>query len=215
MVCVITYSKVGLSTESLEERCLSEWVTFFKKYCLKFPYYSPLVIKNRSQVPLYIFMLKNCADRSEQSVTSLQMCAKSQKQLVFRWWTQQQDHWDYVVAADSKIKFSADNFIFSLVSTLIVSSPSPVCAHYHQVARVCAKVHQRLHFLKLFGVYKNMMLIFYSSAIEGILRYGITSKFGSLMVKTKLLHFQNLVKTASKIMYIHNINNPKKRSVRS
>lgn len=73
--------------------------------------------------------------------------------------------------------------------------------HTH-VATVCAKVHQRLLFLRrlrLFGVSKNIMLIFYRATIESIIRYGITSWFGNLTVKSKT-QIQNLVKMAGKIM---------------
>ena len=73
-----------------------------------------------------------------------------------------------------------------------------------QVANVCAKIHQRLHFLRrlrVFGVCKNIMLIFYRAAIESILRYGITSWFGNLSVKSRA-EISSLVKTAGKIMGI-------------
>ena len=55
------------------------------------------------------------------------------------------------------------------------------------VAFCCAKIHQRLHFLRrlrLFGVSANIMLIFYRASIESILRYGIASWFGNLTVHT-------------------------------
>ena len=53
--------------------------------------------------------------------------------------------------------------------------------HTH-VADVCTRTHQCLHFLhrlRVFGVSKNIMLIFYRATIESILRYGITSWFGN------------------------------------
>lgn len=71
-----------------------------------------------------------------------------------------------------------------------------------QVATVCARIHQRLHFLRrlrLFGVSKNIMLIFYRAAIESILRYGVTSWFGNLSVKLKS-QILNLVRVAGRIM---------------
>ncbi|XDV36635.1 hypothetical protein PO909_006381 [Leuciscus waleckii] len=70
------------------------------------------------------------------------------------------------------------------------------------VADICSRTHQRLYFLRrlrVFGVCKNIMLIFYRATIESILRYGITSWFGNLTVKTKGQIF-NLVRTAGKIM---------------
>ena len=70
------------------------------------------------------------------------------------------------------------------------------------VADVCARTHQRLHFmrrLRVFGVSKNIMIIFYRATIESILRYGITSWFGNLTVKSKTQIF-NLVKTVGKII---------------
>jgi len=71
-----------------------------------------------------------------------------------------------------------------------------------QITNVCARIHQRLYFLRrlrVFGVGKNIMLIFYRATIESVLRYGITSWFGNLSVKSKTQLF-NLVKTAGKIM---------------
>jgi len=71
-----------------------------------------------------------------------------------------------------------------------------------QITNVCARIHQRLYFLRrlrVFGVGKSIMLIFYRATIESVLRYGITSWFGNLSVKSKTQLF-NLVKTAGKIM---------------
>jgi len=73
--------------------------------------------------------------------------------------------------------------------------------HKH-VSWVCARVHQRLHFLRrlrLFGVSSNIMLIFYKATIESILRYGIVVWFGSLIVKLRA-QINNLVRVAGKIM---------------
>lgn len=73
--------------------------------------------------------------------------------------------------------------------------------HTH-VTSLCSKIHQRLHFLRrlrLFGVCRNIMLIFYRASIESIVRYGITSWFGNLSVKYKSEIFR-LVKMAGKIM---------------
>ena len=73
--------------------------------------------------------------------------------------------------------------------------------HTH-VTACCAKIHQRLHFLRrlrLFGVSTNIMLIFYRASIESVMRYGITSWFGNLTVKLKS-EITRLAKTAGKIM---------------
>ena len=73
--------------------------------------------------------------------------------------------------------------------------------HTH-VTSLCARIHQRLHFLRrlrLFGVSTNIMLIFYRASIESIVRYGITSWFGNLTVKLKS-EILRLVKMAGKIM---------------
>ena len=70
------------------------------------------------------------------------------------------------------------------------------------VTSCCAKIHQRLHFLRrlrLFGVSVNIMLIFYRASIESILRYGIASWFGNLTVKYKS-QIARLAKMAGKIM---------------
>ncbi len=67
---------------------------------------------------------------------------------------------------------------------------------------VCARVHQRLNFLRrlrLVGVCKHIMLNFYRAAIESIFRYGMTSWFGNLTVKSKA-QISSLVRTAGKIM---------------
>ena len=76
-----------------------------------------------------------------------------------------------------------------------------MCWHSH-VTSCCAKIHQRLHFLRrlrLFGVSVNIMLIFYRASIESILRYGITSWFSNLTVKYKS-QISRLAKMAGKIM---------------
>ena len=70
------------------------------------------------------------------------------------------------------------------------------------VTSCCAKIHQRLHFLRrlrLFGVSVNIMLIFYRASIESILRYGIASWFGNLTVKFKS-QIARVAKMAGKIM---------------
>ena len=61
--------------------------------------------------------------------------------------------------------------------------------------------------LIVFGVSKNIMLIFYRATIESILQYGITSWFGNLTVKSKT-QISNLVKTAGKIIGTPALLNP-------
>lgn len=53
--------------------------------------------------------------------------------------------------------------------------------------------------LRLFGVNKKLMMLFYKAVLESIVRYGITVWFGNLSVqcKSKLMH---LLKTAWKIV---------------
>ena len=51
----------------------------------------------------------------------------------------------------------------------------------------------------MFGVSKHIMLIFYRATIESSLRYGVTSSFGNLTVKSKTQIF-DLVKTEGKII---------------
>ena len=73
--------------------------------------------------------------------------------------------------------------------------------HSH-VTSMCAKIHQRLHFLRrlrLYVVSRNIMLIFYRASIESILRYGITSWYGNLTVKYKS-EILRLAKMAGKIV---------------
>lgn len=66
---------------------------------------------------------------------------------------------------------------------------------------ICSKISQRLHFLRrlrIHGVDKNIMLIFYRASIESLLRYGLTW-FGNLSIKLKS-QILNLIKRAGKIM---------------
>ena len=70
--------------------------------------------------------------------------------------------------------------------------------HVHSV---CSKVHQRLYFLRrlrAFGVDEKILVLFYRSIIESILRYGITAWFGNLSVKLKS-QLSRLMRTAMKI----------------
>ena len=70
--------------------------------------------------------------------------------------------------------------------------------HVHSV---CSKVHQRLYFLRrlrAFGVDEKILVLFYRSFIESILRYGITAWFGNLSVQLKS-QLSRLTRTAMKI----------------
>ena len=72
----------------------------------------------------------------------------------------------------------------------------------NQVDFLCSRINQRLHFLRrlrVHGVAKHIMLLFYRAAIESIIRYGITTWFGNLSVKLKS-QLQNLIKRAGKII---------------
>lgn len=67
---------------------------------------------------------------------------------------------------------------------------------------VCTRLEQRFYFLRrlrLYGVNKNVMRLFYKAVLESIVRYGITVWFGNLSVKlkSKLMH---LILTTSKIV---------------
>ena len=56
------------------------------------------------------------------------------------------------------------------------------------VNSVCSRIQQRLHFLRrlrVFGVQRKVMLLFYRSVIESIIRYAISVWFGNLTVKWK------------------------------
>lgn len=71
-----------------------------------------------------------------------------------------------------------------------------------QVGSVCTRISQRLHFLRrlrVHGVAKSVMLLFFRTCIESVLRYGITSWCGNLSVKLKT-QINNLLKRAGKIM---------------
>lgn len=67
---------------------------------------------------------------------------------------------------------------------------------------LCARISQRLHFLRrlrVFGIEKDIMMAFYRASIESIIRYGIIIWFGNLSVKLKA-QLQTLIKRAGKIM---------------
>ena len=75
-----------------------------------------------------------------------------------------------------------------------------VHVHVH-VHSVCSKVHQRLYFLqrlRAFGVDEKILVLFYRSIIESILRYGITAWFGNLSVQLKS-QLSCLMRTAMKL----------------
>ena len=70
------------------------------------------------------------------------------------------------------------------------------------VQYVCSRISQRLHFLRrlrVHGVNKNVMILFYRAAIESIVRYAITTWFGNLSVKLKS-QLHSLINRAGKIM---------------
>lgn len=65
---------------------------------------------------------------------------------------------------------------------------------------VCTGTSQRLHFLRrlrVYGVDKTIMLLFYRSAIESIISYGLTIWFGDLTVKLRS-QLQNVVEELEK-----------------
>ena len=65
-----------------------------------------------------------------------------------------------------------------------------------------SKISQRLHFLRrlrLRGVNKEIMLLFYRAPNESLIRYGITTWFDNLPVKQKA-QLQNLIGRAGKII---------------
>ena len=71
-----------------------------------------------------------------------------------------------------------------------------------QVDCLCAKLGQRLHFLRrlrLFGVSTNIMILFYNAVLESLIRYGMAAWFGPLTVQLKS-KVERLVKTAMKVM---------------
>ena len=66
---------------------------------------------------------------------------------------------------------------------------------------MCSKVHQRLYFLRrlrAFVVNEKILVLFYRSIIESILRYGITVWFGNLSVQSKSQR-SHLMRTVMKI----------------
>lgn len=65
-----------------------------------------------------------------------------------------------------------------------------------QVACIRAQIHQRIHFLhrlRVFGVCRNIMLIFNRATIESVLQYRVTSWFGNLTVKANRQYFSGLI----------------------
>ena len=70
------------------------------------------------------------------------------------------------------------------------------------VEYVCSRISQRLHFLRrlrVHGVNKNVMVMFYRAAIESIIRYAITTWFGNLSIKLKS-QLRSLINRAGKIL---------------
>ena len=70
------------------------------------------------------------------------------------------------------------------------------------VEYVCSRISQRLHFLRrlrVHGVNKAVMMMFYRAAIESIVRYAITTWFGNLSIKLKS-QLRSLINRAGKIM---------------
>ena len=67
---------------------------------------------------------------------------------------------------------------------------------------MCSRISQRLHFLRrlrVHGVNRNVMVMFYRAAIESIIRYAITTWFGNLSIKLKS-QLRSLINRAGKIM---------------
>ena len=67
---------------------------------------------------------------------------------------------------------------------------------------LCAKLAQRLHFLRrlrLFGVSKNIMSTFYNAVLESLIRYGMAAWFGCLTVQLKS-RILKMVHTAMKVI---------------
>ena len=67
---------------------------------------------------------------------------------------------------------------------------------------VCSRINQRLHFLRrlrVHGVNKDVMMMFYRAAIESIVYYAITTWFGNLSIKLKS-QLCSLINRAGKIM---------------
>ena len=78
------------------------------------------------------------------------------------------------------------------------------------VEAVCSRAQKCLNFLqrlRAFGVSTNILLLFYHATIESMIRYGITSFYGNLSVKSKsqLLHITG---TFSKIHSRKSLNRP-------
>ncbi len=72
----------------------------------------------------------------------------------------------------------------------------------HQVDYVCTRASQRLHFLRrlrVYGVDKSIMLLFYRLTIESIICYGFTNWFGNFTVKLRS-QLQNVLRRAGKII---------------
>ncbi len=70
------------------------------------------------------------------------------------------------------------------------------------VDNLCAKLQQRLYFLRrlrLYGVNKKIRTVFYQAVLESLIRYGIQAWYGNLSVqlKNKLSH---IVRMAMKIV---------------
>lgn len=66
-----------------------------------------------------------------------------------------------------------------------------------QVNYLCGRLQQRLYFLRrlrIYGVSKNIMFIFYHAVLESLVRYSIIAWYGTLakLLTTKLIRFAHL-----------------------
>ena len=90
------------------------------------------------------------------------------------------DHWPVVVHGEETAQIGQYKYLGVHLDNKLSWN-----VHVHSV---CSKFHQRLYFLRrlrAFGVYEKILLLFYRSIIESILRYGIIVWFGNLSVQSK------------------------------
>ena len=73
---------------------------------------------------------------------------------------------------------------------------------YVHVDNLCSRLQQRLYFLRrlrVYGVDKNIMFLFYQAVLESLIRYGMSSWYGNLSTKLKT-KLARLVNTAMKVI---------------
>lgn len=78
-----------------------------------------------------------------------------------------------------------------------IRDPTPVFVHKQEIAQV-QQLSQRLYFLRrlwFYGVDSKIILLFYQSVLESVIKYGLSTWYWNLNVKSKT-KIQGILRTA-------------------